>query len=399
MRAHGQPRPERADCRISSVEPAGQRRQSFAGRWLRESECTAAPGTGIDNRTARFGRPLPADRSQVRASLSSDNQGDWSAAAILKQDNLKFRAGFVEPMLCVAVKELPEGPKREYELKLDGYRVLGLKVEGTVRLFSRNGKDFSGRFSSVTRALQALPDETLIDGEVVAVDDKGRPSFSSLQNFDRAPVLYAFDLPMLAGEDLTRRPLEDRRKALRKLTSQLGDTIRFSETFDASSADMIAVVREQELKGVVAKLWDSAYEPGRRSGAWVKLRVNRRQDFIVGGYVPRGQNFDSILVGYYEGHDLKYAASIRAGFTSASRQALFRGSSKLEAAECPFSNLPDASKGRWGTVITADKMKACRWLKPRIVVAIDFLEWTLDGRLRHSSFASRVRQSQSKNFK
>jgi ATP-dependent DNA ligase len=102
---------------------------------------------------------------------------------------------------------------------------------------------------------------------------------------------------------------------------------------------------------------------------------------------PRGQNFDSILVGYYDGHDLKYAASIRAGFTPASRQALFKGFSKLEAAECPFSNLPDASKGRWGAGITADKMDACRWLKPRVVVAIDFLEWTLDNRLRHTSFA------------
>ena len=118
---------------------------------------------------------------------------------------------------------------------------------------------------------------------------------------------------------------------------------------------MIAVVREQGLEGVVAKRRDSFYEPGRRSGAWVKLRINRRQDFIVGGYVPRGQNFDSILVGYYDGHDLKYVASIRAGFTSASRQALFKGFWKLEAAECPFSNLPDASKGRWGTGITAEK--------------------------------------------
>ena len=133
----------------------------------------------------------------------------------------------------------------------------------------------SGRFPSVTRALEALPDETLIDGEVVAVDENGRPSFSSLQNFDRAPVFYAFDLPMLAGEDLTRRPLDDRRKALRKLTSQLRDPIRFSETFETSAAHMLAVVREQGLEGVVARRRNSPYEPGRRSGAWVKLRVNR----------------------------------------------------------------------------------------------------------------------------
>src|SRR5271156_1983894 len=109
------------------------------------------------------------------------------------------RAQFVDPMLCRAVKELPTGPEWAYEVKLDGYRALGLKTEGHVRLFSRNGKDFSARFPSVTRALDALPDETLIDGEVVAADENGRPSFSSLQNFDRAPVFYAFDLAMLAG--------------------------------------------------------------------------------------------------------------------------------------------------------------------------------------------------------
>lgn len=228
----------------------------------------------------------------------------------MKQEKIRFRAGFIAPMLCAPVKELPEGPEWRYEIKLDGYRALGLKTEGHTRLYSRNGKDFSGRFPNVTRALDALPDETLIDGEVVAVDESGRPSFSSLQNLDRTAVFYAFDLPTLAGEDLKRRPLDERRKALRKLTRQLGDTVHFSDTFDASPVDTIAVVREQGLEGVVAKRRDSVYEPGKRSGAWVKLRVNRRQDFIVGGYVPRSRNFDSILVGYYEGRELKYAASI-----------------------------------------------------------------------------------------
>ena len=158
-----------------------------------------------------------------------------------------------------------------------------------MRLFSRNGKDFSGRFPSVMRALEALPDETVIDGEVVAVDENGRPSFSSLQNFDRAPVFYAFDLPTLAGEDLKRRPLDECRKALRKLTRQLGDTIRFSETFDASAADMIAVVREQGLEGVLAKLRDSPYEPGKRTrtdgrptAQWSRLKAGFSDDLGTG---------------------------------------------------------------------------------------------------------------------
>ena len=256
------------------------------------------------------------------------------------------KAHFVEPMQCRPADHLPEGPEWEYELKLNGYRALGRKSEGRARLYSRNGNDFSQRFPQVTRALDTLPDETLIDGEVVAVDESGRPSFSSLQNFDRAPMFYAFDLPMLAGEDLKQRPLDERRKALRKLTRQLNDPIRFSETFEASAADMIAVVREQGLEGVVAKRRDSRYEPGRRSGAWVKMRVNRRKDFIVGGYLPRGTNFDSVLVGYFDGRDLRYAGSVRAGFTPSSREALFGAFPKLESPDCPFVNLPDKSKGR-----------------------------------------------------
>ena len=159
-------------------------------------------------------------------------------------------------------------------------------------------------------------------------------------------MFYAFDLPILAGDDLKQRPLDERRKALRKLTRQLNDPIRFSETFEASAADMIAVVREQGLEGVVAKRRDSRYEPGRRSGAWVKMRVNRRKDFIVGGYLPRGTNFDSVLVGYFDGRDLRYAGSVRAGFTPSSREALFGAFPKLESPDCPFVNLPDKSKGR-----------------------------------------------------
>lgn len=331
----------------------------------------------------------------MKSTTVATGAKDWLD---MNQAKIKFPARFVEPMLCTPVKELPEGPAWEYELKLDGYRALGLKTGGRARLFSRNGKDFSFRFPSVTRALDALPDDTLIDGEVVAVDERGRPSFSDLQNFDRAPVFYAFDLPIMSGEDLMKRTLDERRKALRKLTDQLLDPIRFSETFDSSSGDMVALVREHGLEGVVAKRRDSRYEPGRRSGAWVKLRVNRRQEFVIGGYMPRGTNFDSILVGYYDGRDFKYAGSVRAGFTPTSRRAVFTRFSKLETTGCPFSNLPDTSKGRWGAGITAEKMAQCRWLKPRIVVAIDFLEWTLDDRLRHASFGALSTDTPAKNI-
>ena len=158
------------------------------------------------------------------------------------------------------MKELPEGPAWEYEIELDDYRALGSRAEGGTIVLAQC-KDFSARLPSVTRALDSLPDDNLIDGEVVAVDERGRPSFSDLQNFDRAPVYYAFDLPTLSGDDLMKRTLDQRRKALRKLTRQLVDPIRFSETFDTSPSEMIAVVREQGLEGIVAKRLDSFYDP------------------------------------------------------------------------------------------------------------------------------------------
>ncbi len=138
----------------------------------------------------------------------------------------------------------------------------------------------------------------------------GRPSFSSLQNFGdgaAAILFYAFDAPVVAGADLRNKPLATRREMLRDLISKLPDTIRFSETFDASASELMAAVRSNGLEGVVAKRLDSSYKPGDRSGAWVKVRANRGQEPVIGGYIPGSTNFDSILVGYYEGRDLMYA--------------------------------------------------------------------------------------------
>jgi ATP-dependent DNA ligase len=230
-----------------------------------------------------------------------------------------------------------------------------------------------------------------------SIGTNGRRCLATLQTAASSFRIAAIT-PTLSGEDLMKRTLDERRTLLRRTMRQLAEPIRFSETFDTSPGDMIAVVRENGLEGVVAKRRDSHYEPGSRSGAWVKLRVNRRQNFVIGGYTPREQNFDSILVGYYKGHDLKYAASIRAGFTPASRRQVSARFTKLETVDCPFSNLPDATKGRWGAGITAEKMAQCHWLKPRIVVAIDFLEWTLENRLRHPSFVALSKDMPTKNI-
>jgi ATP-dependent DNA ligase len=213
------------------------------------------------------------------------------------------KARFVEPMQCRPVERLPEGAAPEYELKFDGYRALAIKSAGRVMLMSRNAKDFAGRFPRIAQAFEKLPDETIIDGEIVALDEGGRPSFNALQNYNHAGStlkFYAFDLFHLSGSSLLGRPLNKRRELLcTKVMPRLLDVIHFSETLDASAVEVIEAVRTQGLEGVIAKRCDSLYEPDRRSGAWVKLRVNQGQELVVGGYVPGGRNFDSIIVGYY----------------------------------------------------------------------------------------------------
>jgi ATP-dependent DNA ligase len=195
-------------------------------------------------------------------------------------------AWFIEPMLCLAVENLPEGPAWQYEVKLDGYRAIAVRTKSGVELWSRNKRDFSRRFPKVARALETLPVETVLDGEIVAVNGDGQPSFSSLQNFRdgaAAILFYAFDAPVFGGADLRSKPLATRREMLRELISKLPDTIRISETFDASAAELMAAVRSNGLEGVVAKRLDSSYNRGDRSGAWVKVRANRGDRGIYSG--------------------------------------------------------------------------------------------------------------------
>jgi bifunctional non-homologous end joining protein LigD len=300
------------------------------------------------------------------------------------------QARFIEPMLLLRTDKLPEGANLQYEVKLDGYRSIAFKSGGKVHLRSRNNKDFNNRYPAIVKALSALPDETVIDGEIVALDDAGRPFFNALQNYGSSTtqiVYYLFDVLIVSGQDLISEPLKRRRELLHtRVLSQLDEPIRESPVLEASLPDLIRSVKAQGLEGIVAKRADSRYEPGQRSGAWQKMRVNQGQEFVIGGYTPAGRNFDAIIFGYYEQGCLVYVARTRNGFTAASRDNLFRRFRALETAECPFVNLPEARSGRWGQGLTADKMADCRWLSPVLVGQFEFVEWTPDGHLRHSRF-------------
>jgi DNA ligase D-like protein (predicted ligase) len=300
------------------------------------------------------------------------------------------KAGFIEPMLLLRKEKLPEGAEWLYEIKLDGYRAIAFKSGGEVQLRSRNDNDFSLRYAGIARALASLPDETVIDGEVVALDESGKPSFNILQNYGSAenPVFYyLFDVLVLKGRDVMSEPLTSRRKLIEKdILPKLADPIRYFPELHADLSGLVHSVKIQGLEGLVAKRRDSRYEPGLRSGAWQKMRVNQGQEFVIGGYTPSDKNFDALVIGYYEGGKLLYAGRTRNGFTPASRAALFKRLRALQLPECPFANLPEKKSGRWGAGLTAAKMTECKWLKPQTVGQFEFVEWTSDLHLRHLRF-------------
>jgi DNA ligase D-like protein (predicted ligase) len=301
----------------------------------------------------------------------------------------RTQASFIEPMECLSVSRLPEAAPCIWEIKLDGYRALAVKSPTGVTLFSRNRKSLNRQFPYIVEALADLPEGTVVDGEVVAIDDSGRPNFNLLQNF-RAEAAriqyYVFDLLCWKDRDLTRLPLIERRMLLNALLVVNDKRIRIADYVEAAPRDLLAAVREQGLEGIVGKQKDSHYQPGKRSGAWIKYRVNRRQEFVIGGYFPGPHGFDSLIVGYYDGDKLTYVARTRNGFVPASRRQVFSKLKDLVTAECPFVNLPETRRSRFGEELNAEKMKKAVWLRPEAVAQIEFLEWTEADRLRHSKF-------------
>jgi DNA ligase D-like protein (predicted ligase) len=299
-------------------------------------------------------------------------------------------AAFIEPMECLAVPKLPDGPEWVYEIKLDGYRALAINSDGNLGLYSRKRKSFHRQYLRIFEALRELPQDTVVDGEIVALDDAGRPNFNLLQHF-RAEAsrigYFVFDLLVYQGRDLTQLPLIQRREILRTKLQFQSPLIRIAQYFETSAATMLQSAREQGLEGVVAKRRDSRYEAGKRSGSWAKFRLNAGQELAIGGYVPSPHGLDSIIVGYYKASELIYVAKIRNGFVPATRRQVFAKLQPLVTPNCPFANLPESHKGRWGTGLTAEDMKKCNWVRPELVVRIEYLEWTESDHLRHSKFA------------
>ena len=244
------------------------------------------------------------------AQIAKDNDAQWQsntpAQKRAKSGPSSHRIvppAFIEPMQCKAVAALPEDGEWNFEIKFDGYRCVAVKTDDKVTLYSRNEKKLNSRFPRLTEALAALPGEFAVDGEIVALDPNGRPSFQLLQNSaSRLPPIYfyAFDLLNRDGENLLAAPIESRRKLLEGLFEQAADPLRLSPLLEAPPTQILDAIRQLGLEGVVGKRSGSLYQPGERTGAWIKHRTDLQQEFVIAGYVPGTHGFDSLLVGIYE---------------------------------------------------------------------------------------------------
>jgi bifunctional non-homologous end joining protein LigD len=289
-------------------------------------------------------------------------------------------------MLATLARELPRGPEWTYEVKWDGYRTFARKEGTRVTLLSRSLKNATALYPGVARAVARLrPSTALLDGELVAIDEHGYPSFQALHH-QRAPriVYYAFDLLHLEGRDLMRAPLDERRDTLTATIA--GSDVLQSEPLPGTAAEIESTLREMRLEGAVAKRRRSIYEPGRRSRAWVKVKFNRRQELVVGGFKPNDTNFESLLVGYYADGELHFAGKVRAGLTPRMRTEIFQRLQGDRMRRCPFVDLPRSGSSHWGEGISESDMAGLRWVQPSIVVEVSFVEWARDGLLRHPEF-------------
>jgi bifunctional non-homologous end joining protein LigD len=284
------------------------------------------------------------------------------------------------PMLATLAESVPTGDEWLHEVKWDGFRAIATMRGGELDLRSRNDNRLNDRFPTVVRALERAlktPD-CVLDGEVVAVGEDGRATFSAIQQGKEGTTyLYiAFDVLEIEGEPVLDQPLTKRRERLEALVDWKRGGVQLSEAFDDGQA-LYKAAQEQHFEGLVSKRADSRYEPGRRSRNWLKVKTQGRQEFVIAGYTKgqgrRSNAFGSLVLGVTEGGELRYVGNVGTGFDEAEIGRLLRKLKPLRRDPAPFREVPKMPKVRRDDVV---------WVEPKLVAEIRFAEWTHDSRLR-----------------
>lgn len=297
---------------------------------------------------------------------------------------------FFLPMLAKLSTDMPEGDEWLYEVKWDGFRALAFLSDEEVNIRSRNNKSFNEKYYPLYNALKALKMQAVFDGEVVVVDEAGKPDFGALQDWrseaDGLLRYYVFDLLFSNGKSLLDRPLSERKKLLVNLLSAPSDLIRISEEFNDGAA-LFKSVAGMHLEGIMAKKKDSVYLPGKRTADWLKVKTENRQEFVIGGFTKNegsSKLFSALLIGIFNNGNFNYVASVGTGFDKKTQELLLQKMLKLQIPDCPFTRVPDYNKP---SRFRPNPPKAeVVWLKPALIAEISYREKTEDGSLRHPSF-------------
>lgn len=285
----------------------------------------------------------------------------------------------IKPMLATLVDRPFDRPGWIFEPKWDGYRAIAEVAPKGVRLYSRNQKSYATKFAALVRSLETLPHEAVLDGEVVVLDAQGRSHFQLLQNYQKTRsgqlVYYVFDLLYLDGHDLRGLPLVRRKEILAQVIGATPD-IKLSEHVEETGAAFYKAAAELELEGIIAKNGQSVYREGVRGPDWLKIKVHRRQEAVIGGFTePRRsrQHLGALLLGVYEGDDLVYIGHTGGGFSDQDLAQVRKKLEPLERSSCPFRDRPKANA-------------PVHWVEPRLVGEVKFHEWTASGTLRQPIF-------------
>lgn len=296
----------------------------------------------------------------------------------------------LKPMLATLVDKPFDQSGWKYEVKWDGYRALGFINKGKIAIKSRNDKSFNDKFYPITQSLSTWDIAAVVDGEIVVLKDNGISDFGALQNWrsetDGALYYYIFDILWLHGKNLTDLPLSDRRKILeeQKLPAE---NIRISNVFEGSGIEFFHAAKKLGLEGIIAKKSNGAYCSGCRSEDWLKIKANRRQEMVIGGYTKNEDSsklFSSLLLGVFDKKQLVYTGKVGTGFNDQMQTEMIKRFKKLISKKCPFSEIPDVNKP---SRFRPDPPHASvTWLKPELVCEVSFAEMTSDGVMRHPSF-------------
>jgi bifunctional non-homologous end joining protein LigD len=332
----------------------------------------------------------PAEEiADMAGNAGDDNQLD--AATILKKAPKGVIPTGIKPMLATLVNEPFDDPDWVYEIKWDGYRTLGFINKGDVQLLSRNNKDFNEKYYPLTALLESWKINAVIDGEILVLNDKGVSNFGALQNWrseaDGELVLYVFDILWYDGKNLMGLPLIERQAILKEVLPTDDDRVRLSKVFKANGNEFFEAAGKIGLEGIMAKKANSIYIPDNRSKEWLKIKINKRQEVVIGGFTKNegtAKQFSSLLLGVFEDGRFQYVGKVGTGFSDKLQKEMMELFKPLIIDEVPFTSEPDVNKpSRFRP--NPPKAKAT-WLKPELVCEISFAEVTSDGVFRHPSF-------------